>query len=685
MAIQTRCNTVIGVWWMLCLAGLMVPVGGRCAGREQGVHETFGDGTLNRWRIKEGTWRVREDRAVAEGGFGLILHEQKLPVDFQVSADVAYCHDGPHAASGLLVRYGDDGTGYAICLREIEKGIHPDHGPWERPVLQLFRLDPDGWELLQESKVIDCRSGRLHRIRIVCRGPNIWVFYAGMARPFLSEYDPKYVRAGWIGLWKDHPGEGLFDNISAGRPLAEPALPSRTDWSWVRGAVYIRSNAVNSVQMWHDYWDHTAILDRELSYASLYGLNMVQAYLHWIVWDRHREEYLRRIDDFLERASRHGLRANLIFWDDCGHVEPGLSFATPVPGRHNSQMMPNPSHTIRDSAVASDAHKERFRSYVEGIASRFRDDRRIAFWQIYNECMGPREKYRLRTADSNLNRLLGWTRAWIKGTGTSIPITATGGGFYGPQYSDFYSYHSYRFGKIPFPHAGGGPEHLCTETLNRPDAGLADCVRELAGKQNGFVVWELMIGRDNCRFPWGHPDGRDEPAVPFQGIVYPDGHPWDAGEIKALLGDAAFSSLTGRIFQVEYFAGEFRRRVKQSITPRIDFDLGDEPGYGSPDASAGLGRDDFSIRWTGRLVVPVRGTYTFFGDSDGLLRVRLDATTVVEKIDHVRREARGEISLHGQTEHTMTVEYHHTSGPASTHLSWSGPGLEKGILLLNRD
>ena len=291
--------------------------------------------------------------------------------------------------------------------------------------------------------------------------------------------------------------------------------------------------------MWHDYWGRTDIIDRELSYASLYGFNMVQVYLHWIVWDRHGEDYLKRIDDFLTRAARAGLKVNFILWDDCGHVEPSLTFADPVPGRHNSQMMMNPSHRIRDSEAELLAHKDRFRDYVEGVVRRFKDDERIAFWQLYNEGMGPKEKYRVGEGDTNLNRLLGWTREWVKGTGTKTPVTATGGGFYGPKYSDFYTYHSYGTGKQPLPNADGGPEHLCTETLNRPDKGLADCLRDLAGKQNGFVVWELMVGRDNCRYPWGHPDGPDEPAVPFHGVVYPDGHPWDVDEVKALLGDAA--------------------------------------------------------------------------------------------------------------------------------------------------
>ena len=409
---------------------------------------------------------------------------------------------------------------------------------------------------------------------------------------------------------------------------------------------------------------------------------MVQVYLHWIVWDRHKGEYLRRIDDFLARASRAGLTVNLVLWDDCGHVEPSLTFAGPVPGRHNSQMMMNPSHRIRDSESELRAHKDRFRDYVEGVARRFKDDPRIAFWQIENEGMGPKEKYRVGAGDANLNRLLGWTRGWVKGTGTRAPVTATGGGFYGPKYSDFYTYHSYGAAGRPLPNADGGPEHLCTETLNRPEKGLADCLRELAGKGNGFVVWELMIGRDNCRYPWGHPDGLDEPAQPFHGVIYPDGHPWDVGEVKALLGAAAFAEMERQSFQVEYFDGAFRAKKKSSITPRIDFDLGDEPGTGSPDSSAGIGKDDFAIRWTGRLVAPASGLYTLEGDSDGVLRLWVEETPVFYKYDHRRRAVLGTIHLTEGRSYPVKVEYIHRDGDASAHVSWKGPGFEKQVLRL---
>lgn len=648
------------------------------------LQDDFEGDLLDSWQVAGGQWLVREGRCTAEGPFSLLVYPQESRRDLEAAADVAYSHNESHAAAGLVFRYDmKDSTGYAVCLREIERGTHPRFGPWERPVLQLFRMDGDGLKLLQESKVMDCRSGLLRRLRVICYGPDIWVFYQDMSEPVLKEYDPQYVRAGLFGLWKDHRGIGLFDNVVVSTVDSVPASPLRTDWSWVRGAVYVRSNAVNSVQMWHDYWDHTDVLDREFFYASCYGFNMVQVYLHWIIWDRHNEEYLRRIDDLLTRVSTYGLKANLIFWDDCGHVEPNLVFADPVPGRHNSQMMPNPSHRIRDSEFAMAGHKERFRDYVVNVTQRFRDDDRIAFWQLYNEGMGARETYRISRTDANLNRLLGWTREWVKATGTPIPVTATGGGFYGPQYSDFYTYHSYGNGTDPLPNTDGGSEHLCTETLNRPHTSLVDCLREFGGKQNGFVVWELMVGRDNCRYPWGHPDGFEEPVSPFHGVVYPDGHPWDMREIQAMLGEKAFAALQERMFQVEYFEGRFHKRKKASITPLIDFDLGDEHGYGSPDASAGIAKDHFSIRWTGKRTVPTTGVYTFYADCDGVLGLWMDQAPVIQK-DHPRREeVQGDIELIRDRPYSIRIEYYHPKGDASNHISWSGPGASKRRLRLD--
>jgi len=636
------------------------------------------------WRSLEGDWSLKDGTILADGKYSILLKPGPQPQDFQLLTNLRYAGDAPQVAAGVVFRFNaDNRTGYIACVRDVEKGNDPKWGPWERPVLQLIRLDPEGWKFLQESKVPRCWGDHSHALKVVAIGADLSVFFDDDRVPVIRQYDPTYLRPGQAGLWKDRLGTAAFDSVQLGPVGAAPASAWRTDWSWVRGAVYVRSDAVNAVQMWEDYWGHTDVLDRELSYAHLYGFNMIQLYLHWIVWDKHKDEYVKRIEDLLTRADRYQLKVNFILWDDCGNVEPSLTFSPPVAGRHNSQMMPNPSHAIRDDAEAMIAHRPRFEEYVKGVVSPFKDDRRIAFWQIYNECMGPREQYRDGVPDANLNLLLGWTRDWVKSTGCTAPLTATGGGFYGAKYSDFYSYHSYRLGPGPLPNADGGSAHLCTETLDRPYADLLDCLEDLGGKQNGFVVWELMVGRDNCRFPWGHPDGPDEPAVPFHGVILPDGHPWDIREVRALLGDRRFSDLCDTLFKVEYFDdAQWKVLRKTSIAPRIDFALPDERCSASPDPCARISPDHYSIRWTGSRTAPAGGDFTFFAKADGPMRLQIDEKPTLETSEGTR-EAKVSISLKQGQSFAIEVTYAHDhESVAGAHLCWRGPGFDRRIFTL---
>ncbi|MBN1412692.1 MAG: hypothetical protein JW969_17725 [Spirochaetales bacterium] len=182
--------------------------------------------------------------------------------------------------------------------------------------------------------------------------------------------------------------------------------------------------------------------------------------------------------------------------------------------------------------------------------------------------------------------------AWIKETGSPIPVTSTCEKYDGGSYSDFFSWHQYD----GYSGAEAGRAALCTECMNRNSQTVPGIVNYFTGG-TGYIMWEFGIGRDNCRFPWNSPEGTAEPVAPFHGVVYPDGHPWSIADVQEVAGNDLSSA---PLFNVEYSVDNFTSIVKTSITPLIDFDLGDEIGTGSPDASAGIPVGNFSIRWTGR-------------------------------------------------------------------------------------
>jgi hypothetical protein len=457
-----------------------------------------------------------------------------------------------------------------------------------------------------------------------------------------------------------------FVNAAESATNSEPAY--KADWRWVKGAVFVPTKDVNEAQQWDQY--DPVINDRELHYASVYGINCVRVYLHYYVYLKNKKALLNNIEDFLKRADKYGIKTEFVFFDDCWNqpdesmLSPNYQYPAPLPGVHNSRWLVSPGEEVRGHYAD---HKARLKAYVQDIVNAHKADPRIAFWESYNE---PNKSDQTR-------QLLADAQAWIHETGTQIPVTATGREFAGDPYSDFLSWHEY--GGYAYT---GTPESLCTECMNRSGQTVPGIVQHFRGK-TGFIVWELGIGRDNCRFSWDdnreHPR-KDEPTMPFHGIVYPDGHPWSIDDVKALLGEERFAQAP--LFTVEYYKdASFSELAKKSVTPMIDFDLGDDAGTGSPDASAGVPNNNFSVRWTGTIRPPADGKYTFYIDGDNQAKVFLKSELVLEKTASEHKQASKKINLAGRQPVEIKIEYIHLAGDASLHLSWAGPGLSKQILL----
>jgi hypothetical protein len=424
------------------------------------------------------------------------------------------------ASSGFIVRATRQTpdsacSGYYACLRKLGAGY---------AIVQLYRF-PE-FALLQEARVNGTvEINRPVRLKVMCQGSSIWVWANDWSVPAITEFDNRHPDTGFVGL-KAENNRASFNNIVIRTVGKTPRVPYVADWSWVKGAVFISSESVNSYQMWEEY--HPDVIDRELSYAHAAGLNTVQVYLNFLTWQHYGPTYLTHIEDFLKRARAHDLKVTFIFFDDVGIVEPPhlAPYSAPIPGLHNSQMQGCPGRDLIDNHYSET--RAQLKTYVQAIVKAHLNDPRILFWQTYNE-----------PSHASTLPLLADSYQWIKQTGSRIPVSATGGGaFYGSYYSDFPTFHSYLDPKAPASQnmvlGDGGAEHLCTETLDRPAVDVPKLVKYFSARKTGWVLWELMIGRDNCRFPWGSTKDAPEPTTPFHGLIYPDGHPWSQEDIKVI-------------------------------------------------------------------------------------------------------------------------------------------------------
>jgi hypothetical protein len=462
-----------------------------------------------------------------------------------------------------------------------------------------------------------------------------------------------------------------FPATAAEEADAPAPLSYKADWKWVKGAVFVPTKDVNEAQQWDEY--DPVINDRELHYASIYGINCVRVYLHYLIYLKKKDALLKNIEDFLTRADKYGIKTEFVFFDDCWNqpdkdlLSPDYKYPPPIFGVHNSRWIVSPGEDARKHYAE---HRDRLKAYVQDIVNAHKEDKRIAFWETYNE----------PNKSPETQQLMQDSYHWIHETGTKIPLTATGEKFAGDPYSDFKSWHEY----VNYDFTGT-PDSLCSECMNRSGQTVPGIVEHFKDK-TGFIVWEFGIGRDNCRFTWDekreHPRP-DETPKPFHGIVYPDGHPWSMDDVKALLGAGGFANAP--LFAVEYYKDAiFAELAKKSVTPMIDFDLGTERGTGSPDASADVPEENFSVRWTGTILPPAKGAYTFYLDGDGQVKLFVNGKLLIHKTVPGRKESSKDIKLAGGQLVEIKIEYVHMSGDPTLHIAWSGPGFVRQILTPNK-
>ncbi len=621
------------------------------------------------WDTYEGNWNISDGAYSVNRGTGYKIVAKDVNVaNFAYEADVSIAGGTDNNRNaGFIFRVTEPKNG-ADMLKGYYAGITRNGR------VQVGRFNNNWTELAAIPYPIT--EGTKYRLKVITKGSSIDVYVDG--NHVVSVADDMF-KSGSVGM-RTWLTDVTYSNVIL-TDLGEVIEPEY-DWSWVKGAVFVPTNAVNQIQQWKEY--DPVINDRELSYAHDYGFNLVRVYLHNLLWEHESEKLLANFEDFLQRADKYGIKVQVVFFDDCWDDYPDYNYdpaIAPRYGAHNSRWVEGPGDTYKAEYNNADGiMKKKMEDYVKGIVSAHLNDDRIAFWNTYNEPSNGEGGL----MDQVTKQLMNDSRIWIKEIGSKIPVSATSGQFSGGPFSDFITWHPY---EADYPVSIGGTRAtvankstLADEVMNRWTQTVPGIVEHFYDKGIGFVLWELGIGRDNCRFPWGSDTNplNYEPAEPFHGVVYPDGHPWSIDDIVAVRGN--LDNLA--VFNVQYFNDEtFTDLKKTSITPRIDFDLGDERGTGSPDASVGIGEDHFSIRWMGTIKSKAAGEYTIYVESDNVARVWIGDTQVIEKSTHTMEEVSGKINLEAEKEYPIKVEYVHHTGDASMHLNWSGPSLDKTVLL----
>jgi hypothetical protein len=326
---------------------------------------------------------------------------------------------------------------------------------------------------------------------------------------------------------------------------------------WLVGCNYIPSTAINQLEMWQADTFDPATIDRELGWAEGLGFNSIRVFLHDLLWEQDAPGFLARMDRFLAIADRHKIGVVFVVFDAVWDPAPQLGKQRgPKPGLHNSGWMQSPGARI----LADPARHDALKPYVAGVVGRFRADRRVHAWDLFNEPDNTnRSSYgRLEPAGKpELSlALLKKTFAWARGADPSQPLTAGvwQGNLADPDrlspinrymftQSDVISFHNYRplaeLKKDVEALKRYGRPLLCTEYMARPVGSRFDPILAyLKDEHIGAYNWGFVAGKSQTIYPWDswQKPYAAEPPVWFHDIFRPDGTPYDPAEVAYIRG-----------------------------------------------------------------------------------------------------------------------------------------------------
>ncbi len=118
----------------------------------------------------------------------------------------------------------------------------------------------------------------------------------------------------------------------------------------------------------------------------------------------------------------------------------------------------------------------------------------------------------------------------------------------------------------------------------------------------------------------------------------------------------------------EYFADQSFINLRMArLDPQIRFDWRE----GSPDPS--LDRNNFSVRWTGKLIPPKTGAYHFYFDADDRARLWIGETEIppanLKKAE--KQPTSSLVSLTRSVRVNVKMEFEEGGGPAAVKLGWA--------------
>lgn len=362
----------------------------------------------------------------------------------------------------------------------------------------------------------------------------------------------------------------LGQQVYEGKWTTEKAHQWYNSYDWLVGANFNPSTAINQLEMWQAETFDLETISRELKWSAELGFNLHRVYLHNLVWQYDSKAFIERIDQFLEVADKYDIKIMFVLFDDVWDPNPKLGKQRePVPHRHNSGWMQAPGREYLEDP-SKDPLLE---GYVKGILTAFKNDNRVAVWDLYNEPTQENTNWYGEKAEKMTDlapdvkrvhslRLVKKTFKWAREVNPSQPLTM--GIWWGDinnwgapeklpavdrvmiENSDIITFHTYdKDMKVVHKKIQELKKYdrpiICTEYMARSENNTFRNVMKILKDENiGAINWGFVAGKTNTIYPWRswQDNFKVEPELWHHDILRPDGTPFDQAEvdfIKALI------------------------------------------------------------------------------------------------------------------------------------------------------
>ena len=325
--------------------------------------------------------------------------------------------------------------------------------------------------------------------------------------------------------------------VAATRWTIEKAQKWGTANGWLRGSNFNPSTAINQLENWQAESFDTATINRELGWAEAIGMNVMRVYLHHLAWEVDKDGFKSRLNTYLSIANNHGIKTVFVLFDDCWNptYKSGKQ-PDPKPGVHNSGWVRDPGELLYTDPTLIKV----LEAYVKDVLTTFKDDKRIAIWDLYNE--PGNSKYGNRSLP-----LLKNVFAWGREVNPSQPLSSAVWDLnlkdlnkFQIENSDIITYHNY---ENPEKHQAAidtlkryNRPLVCSEYMARRNNSRFQNIMPLLKKNNiGAINWGLVEGKSNTKYAWDEPiaDG-SEPKLWFHEIFRKDGKPYMPEEVQVI-------------------------------------------------------------------------------------------------------------------------------------------------------